>query len=554
MIEPATGALREFFAADWTPAPGIAGLICEPGHHYEWAFLLDRWAKLAACRKTEAAPRLVAFADSCGIDARRGVAINAVLVDGAVHDPVARLWAQAERVRAYVAGGRGGDQVATAIKALRRFLATPTPGLWFDQLDERNVFLVEPARATSLYHIVGAVAELSPARPDARNAALPAHGSTRAAPRVIYLVTEDWYFISHRLPMARAARAAGFEVHVATNVDRHGAAIKAEGFHLHPISWRRGSFDPRDLFRVVRQVRGLYRKLEPDLAHHVALPATIVGSLAARGLATVCLNAMTGLGTMFIGSTMKVRAARIVLTPALRRLLRRTGSTVLVQNLDDRAAIENLGVDPTRIALIPGSGVDTDVMLPLPEPATPVRVAFVGRLVEAKGIRDLVEAHARLCARGRDIKLVIAGIPDPANPNSIPAREIDAWSRQPNVSYLGFVEDIAALWASVHIAVLPSHREGLPLSLLQAAACGRPLIATDVPGCRDIARRDFNALLVPLDDVEALAQAIDRLALDPQLRRSFGEAGRDLVEREFSSKRIGRDLVALYRRLLERTS
>jgi mannose/cellobiose epimerase-like protein (N-acyl-D-glucosamine 2-epimerase family)/glycosyltransferase involved in cell wall biosynthesis len=554
MIEPATGALREFFAADWTPAPGIAGRICEPGHHYEWAFLLDRWARVAVGRKTEAAPRLVAFADSYGLDTRRGVAINAVLVDGAVHDPVARLWAQAERIRAYVADGRGSDQVVTAIKALRRFLVTPTPGLWFDQLDERDVFLLEPARATSLYHIVGAVAELSAAFPDAIDAALPAHGSTRAAPRVIYLVTEDWYFISHRLPMARAARAAGFEVHVATRVDRHGAAIKAEGFRLHPISWRRGSFDPRDLFRVVREVRRLYRKLEPDLAHHVALPATIVGSVAARGLPTVCLNAMTGLGTIFISNTMKVRAARMVLTPALRRLLSRAGSAVLVQNLDDRAVIESLGVDPTRIALIPGSGVDTDVMVPSPEPAAPVRVAFVGRLVETKGIRVLVEAHARLCARGRDVKLIIAGIPDPANPNSIPAQEIEAWSRQRNVSYLGFVEDIAALWASVHIAALPSHREGLPLSLLQAAACGRPLIATDVPGCRDIARPDLNALLVPLDDVEALAQAIDRLALDPALRRSFGAASRDLVEREFSSKRIGRDLVALYRRLLEPSS
>jgi glycosyltransferase involved in cell wall biosynthesis len=380
---------------------------------------------------------------------------------------------------------------------------------------------------------------------------MPADGSSRASPRVIYLVTEDWYFISHRLPMARAARAAGFEVHVATRVDRHGAAIEAEGFHLHPISWRRGSLDPRDLFRIVREVRRLYRKLEPDLAHHVALPATVVGSMAASGLPMICLNAMTGLGTIFISNAIKVRAARAVLKPALRKLLSRAGSAVLVQNLDDRAVIEDLGVDAARIALIPGSGVDTDVLIPAPEPAGPVTVAFVGRLVAAKGIRTLVEAHARLIARGRDIKLVLAGTPDPANPGSISAREIEAWSRQRNVAYLGFVEDIAALWTSVHIAALPSHREGLPLSLLQAAACGRPLIATDVPGCRDIARPDLNALLVPVDDVDALARAIDRLALDARLRRTFGEASRNLVVQEFSSKRIGRDLIALYRRLLD---
>src|ERR1700682_4831331 len=130
-----------------------------------------------------------------------------------------------------------------------------------------------------------------PSRMDAR---------TRPAPRLLYVVTEDWYFMSHRLPMARAARDAGFEVHVATRVDRHGTAIVAEGFHLHPISWRRGSLDPRDLFRVVREVRKLYRSLAPDLAHHVALPATVVGSLAAMGLPIMCLNALTGLGTMFI--------------------------------------------------------------------------------------------------------------------------------------------------------------------------------------------------------------------------------------------------------------
>jgi glycosyltransferase involved in cell wall biosynthesis len=170
--------------------------------------------------------------------------------------------------------------------------------------------------------------------------------------------------------------------------------------------------------------------------------------------------------------------------------------------------------------------------------------------VASKGIRALVEAHARLVERGQDIKLLIAGVPDPANPGTIGADEIERWQRQISVSYLGFVEDIATVWARAHIAVLPSHREGLPLSLLEAAACARPLIATDVPGCRDIARPNLNALLVPLGDVAALAGAIERLSADADLRRKFGQAGRQLVEQEFSSKRIGSDMVALYRRLL----
>jgi glycosyltransferase involved in cell wall biosynthesis len=163
-------------------------------------------------------------------------------------------------------------------------------------------------------------------------------------------------------------------------------------------------------------------------------------------------------------------------------------------------------------------------------------------------------AHGRLGQRGRQIQLLLAGTPDPGNPMSIPAQDIEAWSKRPNVTHLGFVEDIAALWGSAHIAVLPSHREGMPLSLLEAAACGRPLVATDVPGCRDIARPGINGFLVPLDDAEALADAIERLAADPELRQKFGRASRYLVEQNFSSRRIGSDLVDLYRRLLDQPS
>ena len=553
-IDRGNGALGEFFASDWSPAPGVEGLIREPGHHYEWAFLLHRWAQLTGRNVPEATARLTAFADHFGLDARRGVAVNAVLADGRIHDPVARLWAQAERIRAYLVRDRSDADVAAAIKGLRRFLATPAKGVWFDQLGTDDVFIIEPARATSLYHIVGAVAELSHAGPAAANLGSPANKARASSPRVIYLVTEDWYFVSHRLPMARAARNAGFEVHVATRVGRHGAAIEAEGFELHPISWRRGSLDPRDLVRVVREVRKLYRELGPDLAHHVALPAALVGSLAAIGLPLVCLNAMTGLGTMFTEDTSKARVARASLRLVLRALLKRSRAAVLVQNVDDRAVIEGLGLNRDRISLIPGSGVDVEAMRPVPEPSGPITVAFVGRLLASKGIRTLVAAHELLVQRGRDIRLLIAGLPDPANPTSIPQQEIEAWARQPNIKHLGFVEDIGALWAHAHIAVLPSHREGLPLSLLEAAACGRPLVATDVPGCRDIARADLNALLVPVQDPGALADAIDRLGRDPQLRRKFGKASRELVERNFSSQRIGRDVVALYQRLLAQTA
>jgi mannose-6-phosphate isomerase len=162
-IECASGGLRETFGTDWSPAPGIGGRIMEPGHQFEWAFLLDRWSKLVGRQQPRAVSQLIGFADLYGIDSRRGVAVNSVTADGAMHDSVARLWAQAERIRAYLIDRRPGDgtRLAEAISTLLRFLETPVAGLWFDQLTAGNQFVQEPARATSLYHIVEAVAELT---------------------------------------------------------------------------------------------------------------------------------------------------------------------------------------------------------------------------------------------------------------------------------------------------------------------------------------------------------------------------------------------------------
>jgi glycosyltransferase involved in cell wall biosynthesis len=177
-------------------------------------------------------------------------------------------------------------------------------------------------------------------------------------------------------------------------------------------------------------------------------------------------------------------------------------------------------------------------------------MAFVGRLLDDKGIRTLVSAHEILAHGGQSLRLLIAGEPDPANPVSIPPEKIAAWARRPGIEVLGYVDDIREVWKRAHIAVLPSRREGLPMSLLEAAACGRPMVATNVPGCREIARQDYNAFLVPPDDAAALAAAIDRLAQNADLRRRFGVAGRHLVETEFSADRIGEETVALYGHLL----
>lgn len=370
-------------------------------------------------------------------------------------------------------------------------------------------------------------------------------------PKLVYLVTEDWYFVSHRLPMARAAARAGFEVHVATRVAKHREAIEREGFILHPLHWQRGSLDPLHLIRIVRDVRKLYRSVRPALTHHVALAPTIVGSLAARHIPIPQLNALAGLGFAYTSGGLKARVIRPVFSILLRGLLRRPQATALVQNPDDRTALQKLGVPANKIVLVPGSGVDTDKLKPLPEPPEPITIAFVGRLLHDKGLATLIAAHRLLRERGNPLRLLIAGEADPANPASIPEASLKQWKTLGGVQFLGHVDDIRQVWQQSHIAVLPSRREGLPLSLLEAAACGRPLVATDVPGCREIARPDVSALLVPPDDPPALANALAQLASDAGTRRRLGEGARRLVENEYSSTRIGAEIVALYRRLIE---
>jgi glycosyltransferase involved in cell wall biosynthesis len=376
----------------------------------------------------------------------------------------------------------------------------------------------------------------------------------RSKPVLVNLVTEDWYFLSHRLPMACAALRAGYEVHVATNVVDGGAEIESYGFTLHPLNWTRGSAHPRDLFRIIGEIRALYKRLNPDIVHHVGVQPAIVGALASIGLPIVKLHAMAGLGFAFTSKTLRARTTGFAMRLLMRALLNRPCNAVLVQNPDDRAAVTALGIAPERIFLIPGSGVDTESLMPMPEPPGKMTVGYVGRLLADKGVRSLVDAHKILKGRGRDIRFVLAGEPDPANPASIPEIEIDSWKQIAGLDLLGHVEDVREIWAMSHIAVLPSRREGLPKSLLEAAACSRPIVATDVPGCREIARANVNALLVPADDAPALAEAIDRLAGDAGLRRRFGAAGRAMVEAEFSEHRIGRAIVALYAKLLDRTA
>jgi glycosyltransferase involved in cell wall biosynthesis len=382
----------------------------------------------------------------------------------------------------------------------------------------------------------------------------------RQQPKLLFLVTEDWYFWSHRLPVARAARDAGFEVVVAARERAHGDRIRGEGFRLHALGWRRRGDRILGAGRAVAAIAALYRRERPDIVHHVALKPVLFGAAALRlafprpAMRPACIAAVNGLGSGFAPSSGAARVARRVLARALRRAA--DGGSVIVQNPEDGALLAGFGIAPRRLVLIPGSGVDTGYFAPLPDPGGPVvKVALVGRMLRSKGVLDAVAAVHRLRAEGRAVELVLAGPTDPDNPASLDAAALEALAAEPGVTCLGHVEDVREVWREAAIAVLPSsYGEGLPKALLEAAACGRPIVATDIPGCRDIVRVGGpgveTGLLVRPGDIEALARAIAALAGDPARRGAMGQAGRLLVERKFGDARIAAQTLALYKTVL----
>lgn len=379
--------------------------------------------------------------------------------------------------------------------------------------------------------------------------------SIGARRKLIFLVTEDWYFWSHRLPMAEAARDAGFEVAVATRVTAHGERIRAAGFALHPLRWRREDLGLLGNLAAVTEIYRLYRRERPLVVHHVALKPALLGGIAALAARVPGVVSMiAGAGYAGIEKRWHARLIGASLRLAWPPLLLRRRSRVIVQNDEDRRdLLRRRPGAAARVVAIRGSGVDLDVFRLMPEPPPPpITAAYIGRMIALKGIALLVEAQQALQRDGIDLRLILAGAPDPGNPTSISEATLRSWAKLPGIAWRGHLPDVRPIWAEAQIAALASlGGEGLPKALLEAAAVGRPIVATDVPGTRDIARRDVNALLVPPGDVAALATALKELAGDAARRRRFAEAGRRLVEEQFSDRIVRAATAALYADLMK---
>lgn len=371
-------------------------------------------------------------------------------------------------------------------------------------------------------------------------------------PRILIVVNVDWFFLSHRLPIARAARDRGAEVVIAAADTGRGDEIQKEGLRFVPIPLSRTGTNLLDESRAFWFLIKTYREVKPDLIHHVTIKPVIYGSLIARitGFKPV-LNAVSGLGYSF-SEDRRANVLRPMAKVLYKLALRYRYSFTVFQNADDRDDFVRMGlISPGQTAVIRGSGVDcARFRMTDPAPGAPV-IMYAGRMLWDKGVGIFVDAARSLRAANPEVRFVLVGAVDAVNPASVPTDQIQRWAAEDGIEWWGERPDMPDVLARAHIVTLPStHREGLPKVLLEAAASGRPIVASDVPGCREIVRHNVNGLLVPPGDSKALAQAFQELLESPELRRRFGSAGRGAVEKEFSQEIIVGQTLDMYRKLL----
>jgi glycosyltransferase involved in cell wall biosynthesis len=376
-------------------------------------------------------------------------------------------------------------------------------------------------------------------------------GETRSArkSRLLIVVNVPWFFVMHRLPIALMARSRGVDVHIACGEGAGCEDIRTAGFPFHRLPLTRTPFAPwRDAMTIVALVR-LYRDLEPDIVHHVTLKPVVLGSIAARiaGIPGV-INAFAGLGSAFIGSSWFARARRWAVQRLIAWSVKLPNHRAVFENEDDRALLIGARVVTSdESVVIAGVGVDTDEFFPVTEPPPPVRVLMAGRMLREKGVLYFVESARRLKHRGVVARFLLVGIPDPFNPGTITEAELKAWSSEGVVEWLGFRSDMPQVVRDAHVLCLPTYyREGVPRILMEGAACGRPLVTTNMPGCRDIVKDGINGIVVSPHDVNALVAALEKLVCDAGLRARFGAAGRTLAEQHFALRNVLQQFWALY--------
>lgn len=370
--------------------------------------------------------------------------------------------------------------------------------------------------------------------------------------RLLYVGNNPEYFLSHRRPQAEAARDAGYEVHVAMPPDPDAErAITAAGYPFHPIALSRGIGTPWGEIRAIASFFRVYRAVRPDLVQHNTVKPMLYGGFAARALRVpAVVHVITGLGYVFLAEGPRAAIRRAAIKLAYRFILAHPRCRAIFQNPDDLGEFVRAGLVPeARTVLIKGSGVDVQAFTPTPEPPGLPVVLLPSRMLWDKGVGEFVEAARMLRDEGVEARFVLAGDTDMENPAGIPPARLHEWRDAGIVEWWGHQSDMPGVFARSHIVCLPSYREGLPKALIEGAASGRPIVTTDVPGCREVVPEGRNGLLAPVRDARALADALRRLCVDRELRARMGAASRKIAEEEFAVEGVARRHLEIYEAL-----
>ena len=368
--------------------------------------------------------------------------------------------------------------------------------------------------------------------------------------RLVYFVTEDWYFVSHRIHLAIAASEAGYDVYVVTRAKDKADIIRRAGLELIPISVSRAGLNPFADIALVFRLYRIYRRIRPDIVHNVALKPVMYGSIAAwMSRVPRVVNAMAGMGFLFASDRLLAKILKFPVKMLMGLLLRNRRTTVILQNPDDVRGFVKSGIArPEQIALILGSGVDPTAFPASQEPEGVPVVVLSCRMIWDKGVAEFVEAARIVNAKDQVARFVLVGDADAQNPASVPRGQLHDWHQEGVVEWWGHSSDMPSVFARSHIVCLPSYyREGIPKVLIEAASSGLPIVTTDAPGCREIVRDGENGLLVPPKDGKALAAALQSLLRSPAQRMRMGVAGREMVVEQFSLDRVISETLAVYR-------
>jgi glycosyltransferase involved in cell wall biosynthesis len=368
--------------------------------------------------------------------------------------------------------------------------------------------------------------------------------------KILLFANTDWYIYNFRLSLAQELRNQGHEVLLLSPPGDFHELLQTNGFEWISFPLSRQSIKPFPELLSIWHLTRLYHRIRPDIVHHFTIKPVIYGSLAAHILHIPgIINSITGLGHLFIDTGARTRLLRTIASVLYRISLRRTQA--IFENPEDRDIfIQNRLLKAEQSHLILGTGVDVEKFQPTGEKNGVPVVLFCSRMLVTKGLLEFVEATRILKEKGIKARFALAGRTDPGNPASLSEQQIDVWKESGLLEWWGWRDDMPSTLAQADIFCLPSYREGVPNALLEATASGLPIVTTDVPGCRDVVTHGLNGLLVPVRNVPILAEALETLLSNPQLRNNMGIAGREIAVNQFGLNKVNEETLMVYKQFL----